>query len=203
MAQALAIAGIGAAGIISAQSQHQQGQAASRMATIQAGQLEEQARQTEEAAKSQEGASQIKALEQKRQARLLQSSVIARAAASGATTSDKNVNDILLNIEGEGEYRALMDLYNGSSAAYELRNRARAMRGQALVTRFEGKQARRAGNVAAFGSLLSTAGTAASFGSKFNTSGSGAGSNSVYPSTSMGGGMSNTNLQVNYPQIQR
>lgn len=202
MAQALAIAGMVGGGILSAGSAFQQGQAASRMATIQANQLDESATQLEESAKQQEGVSQLKAAESKRQARLLQSRVIALAAANGGDTSEKNINDILLNIEGEGEYRALMDLYNGSSAGYELRNRARTARQQSLVTRFEGRQARRAGNMAAFGGLLSSAGSAASFSSKYNGSNSG-GYNSGPPPANYGSYSPNTDLQVSYPSIRR
>lgn len=212
MAQAIAIGAIAGGGILGASANHQLGQAASRMGTMNANQLEIAANQTDEAASTQEGISQLKAKDTKRQARLLQSRVIALAAANGGDTSEKNVNDAIVGIEGEGEYRALMDLYNGSSAGYELRNKARFLRNQATVSRWEGKQARRAGNMAAFGSILSATGQGAStFGNKYNSSlSSGAGSvgSATSPSTgsfssAAGGSTSNnTTLQVQYPSVR-
>ena len=169
MAQGLAVAGIGGGGLLASYGSHQQGQSASRAATMNAAQLDYAARQTDIAANQQEAAGQMRATETKRQARLLQSRAIAVAAAGGASTGEKNINDIVTNIAGEGEYRALIDLYNGNSAGYELRSKAQGLRAQAIVTRYEGKQARRAGNMAAFGGLLSAGGAAATtFGSKYD-----------------------------------
>ena len=185
MAQALAIGAIGAGGILGAGSVYTSGQQASRMATMNAGQLEEQARGLDQSAIEQQGVSQIRAKETKRQATLLQSRLIALAAAGGGSTQEKSINDNLLNIEGEGEYRALMDLYNGDSAAYELRNKALGLRKQAVATRFEGKAARKAGTMAAFGSILNSAGSAASFSSKFNPASSASSSSPNYLQSGM------------------
>lgn len=204
MAQALAIAGIGAGGILSAGSAFNQGQAASRMGNIQANSLEEFAAQLDASANTQEGVSQAKAKDSKRQARLLQSRIIALAAANGGSTQEKNVNDILLNVGEEGEYRALMDLYNGSSAAYELRSKAISLRNNALVSRFEGKQTRRASNMAAIGGLFSSAGSAATFGSKYNNT-SPASPSPASPSpyaNSNSGNVPNTTLNAQYPRIR-
>lgn len=201
MAQALAIAGSIGGGILNAGSLYNQGQAASRMGNIQANSLEESATQLDTSANAQEGGSQLKAKETKRQTKLLQSRIIALAAAGGGGVGEKNVNDILLNVEGEGEYRALMDLYNGSSAAYELRSRANSLRNNALISRFEGKQTRRAANMAAFGSILSSSGNAASFASKYNTGNTG---NTSIGSTPTYGNdnMPNTTLQVDYSKFK-
>lgn len=75
--------------------------------------------------------------------------------------------DNLLDVQEKGEYNSLMELYNGSSSAYELRRKADQLRMQAVGTLFEGKQARKAGNMAAVGSILQTGGQMASFSSKF------------------------------------
>lgn len=171
MGQALALGAMAGGGILSAGAAHTQGQTASRMATIQAGQLDRYAGQVDEAAIEEQAKSQIKAKQARKDATLLQSRIIALAAAGGGGVNQKSVVKNLLEVQEKGEYNSLMELYNGSSSAYELRRKADQLRMQAIGTRFEGREARKAGNMAAIGSLLQTGGQMASFSSKFSNAG--------------------------------
>lgn len=168
MGQALALGTMAGGGILSAGTAHTQGQTASRMATINAGQLDKYAGQVDEAATEEQAKSQIKAKQARKDATLLQSRIIALAAAGGGGVNQKSVVNNLLDVQEKGEYNSLMELYNGSSSAYELRRKADQLRMQAIGTRFEGREARKAGNMAAIGSLLQTGGQMASFSSKFS-----------------------------------
>lgn len=94
--------------------------------------------------------SQRTAIEDRRQARLAQSTIRARAAASGGGADDPTVLNLEANAAGEGEYQALTDLYEGAS-------RARGLRMQASADRFEGKQYALAGKRARSGSYFSAA----------------------------------------------
>lgn len=157
--------------LYSAGSTYAQGQLASRLATMQAGQLDRLANEYDDTAKEEFGKGTIKAKSARKDADLLESRIVALAAANGGV-NQKSVIKNLLEVKEKGEYNSLMELYNGSSAAYELRRKADQLRGEAVVTRFEGRQARRQANQAAIGSLLSAGASAASFSSKFNTGGS-------------------------------
>ncbi len=171
MGQALALGAMASGGILSAGAAHTQGQTASRMATINAGQLDKYAGQVDEAATEEQAKSQIRAKQARKDATLLQSRIIALAAAGGGGVNQKSVVNNLLDVQEKGEYNSLMELYNGSSSAYELRRKADQLRMQAIGTRFEGREARKAGNMAAIGSILQTGGNMASFSSKFSNAG--------------------------------
>ncbi len=77
--------------------------------------LESRAKQKDIIAGQQRAESQIKAKEERRQARLLQSRAQARGAASGAT--GPGLTNIESDIIGEGELSALTSLYQGEEAA--------------------------------------------------------------------------------------
>lgn len=187
MAKAAGLGALVGGGILSAGTTYTQGQLASRVATMQAGQLGRLANQYDDAATQEFGKGTIKAKSARKEADLVESRIIALAAANGGV-NQKSVMKNLLEVKEKGEYNSLMELYNGSSAAYELRRKADQIRGEAAVTLFEGRQARRNANQAAVGSLLSTAGTSASFSSKFNT-----GNNANFNSPNTGG---NVNLNT-------
>lgn len=70
--------------------------------------------------------------EERRQAELAQSRIIALAAASGAGASDPTVVNLVARAAGEGAYRAGVRLYEGEAAA-----RLKRMEGQA--TRYVGE----------------------------------------------------------------
>jgi hypothetical protein len=167
MGKGFGLGAMGAGGILSAGNSFTQGQLASRLATMQAGQLEGLANQYDDSAKEEFGKGTIRAKSARSDKELLQSRIIALAAAGGGV-NQKSVIDNLLDVEEKGEYNSLMELYNGSSSAYELRRKADQTRMQAITTRFEGKQARRQANFQAISSVLSTGGNMASFSSKFN-----------------------------------
>lgn len=178
MGQSLGLGALAVSGILSSGASSSQGQIASRMATIKAGQLDKYAGQVNEAATEEEAKSQIKAKQVRRDSALLQSRIIALAAANGGV-NQKSVIENLQKVQERGEYNSLMELYNGSSSAYELRRKADQLKMEAIGTRFEGKQARKAGNMAAVGSILQTAGQMYSFSSKFNTTNQNVGSQNI------------------------
>lgn len=154
-------------GLLQANSQFQAGQQASRNATIVAGQLEENAKRAEYAAGQQKAIAQKKAAEDLRQNRRLQSRQIAIAAASGASTSSKNIADLISKTSAEGEYAALTSLYEGDIKSDQLLNEANNLRRKAVATQFEGRAARKAGNIGAFSTLLQTGAQAGSFYGKY------------------------------------
>lgn len=107
-----------------------------------------QALQLEQQAGQDRATSQRAAAEQRRSARYLQSRALALAAASGAGASDPTVTSIISNIEGEGEYGALVAMYEGEDVA-------RGKEHAAAVARKQGKAAATAGALKAGGTLLS------------------------------------------------
>ena len=114
------------------------GNAQDKAATFQASQLEQQAGQERAAA-------QRRAIEDRRQAQLAQSRLL---ALSGGSSTDATIVGLSADIAEEGEYRALSSLYEG-----EERARGDEMRAKAL--RYEGKQAKKASKIKAVSSLLS------------------------------------------------
>lgn len=117
-------------------------------ANSEAKQYRSAAAQLEVQAGAQRAMSQREAMEQRRQARLTSSRGLAVAAASGAGADDPTVVNLLADIEGEGEYRALTALYNGEE-------QARADESQAAAYRKAAKNAKTAGLLKAGGTILS------------------------------------------------
>lgn len=136
MAESIILGTKVAGGIASVYGAHMQGVSEQQVSAA-------EARQLEQKSKAAIATSQKEASEQKRRARLLQSQLIARAAASGSSVSDVGIENLLAGLEAEGEYNAL-------SALYEGKTRADSLSYAAKVRRFEGKQAKRAGNIRAF-----------------------------------------------------
>lgn len=81
---------------------------------------------------------QRKGIDERRRAKLLDSRARAVAAASGAGASDLDVTNIRGDIEAEGEYRALTQMYEGETEAASLRAQGhelrRAARGKSIST---------------------------------------------------------------------
>lgn len=102
-----------------------------------------EALQLEARAGEERAVSQRAAAEERRQARLVQSRLQARAAASGAGADDPTVMDLDAQLEGEGEYRALTAIYGGES-------RARNLETGAELRRYESGELARAGEFAAW-----------------------------------------------------
>lgn len=143
-------------GVLSASQQWQAGQNTSRAATSAANQMESNAEMAEYAAGQAKASSQRKSAEELRQNRRLQSRQIALAAASGASTSDKNIADIIADTAAEGAYASSVALYEGELKSDALLTDAMTLRNKAAATRYEGRQARRTGNIGTISSLLST-----------------------------------------------
>lgn len=136
MSEALAIGGkvvSGVGTILSAQSQ--------------AKALKKEARQLDAQAGTERASSQRAAMEERRQARLAQSRGLALAAASGGGADDPTVMNLLADLEGEGEYRALTSLYEGEE-------QGRSLEAQADARRKEAKNAKRAGWMQGIGTIL-------------------------------------------------
>lgn len=127
-----------AATFLSAASSYNQGRSAQASKDAQARQMDQQAGQ-------ERAASQRTAAEQLRQARLAQSRLQALAQGGG---TDVGVVNLSKQIAGEGEYRALTALYEGE-------DRATGLEYGADVARVEGKNAKLAGTIGAFSSILS------------------------------------------------
>ena len=124
------------------------GTAVSAIGAIQQGKSQQasanyQAAQLEAAGKAEQAASQREAEEERRQKRLMQSRARAVGAASGGGIDLELAGDI----EEEGEYRALTALWEGTEAA-------KGRRAQAAASRFEGRQARKAGFLRAGRTIL-------------------------------------------------
>ena len=139
-------------------------------ANAEARSLKSEATQLDTQAGQDRASSQRAAIEQRRQARLLQSRAQAVGAASGGA-SDPTVVNIISRLAGEGQYRALTALYEGEEMA-----RSKEM--QARARRQEAKNTKRAGYISAAGQVL---GGASSIYSRFGGGG---------PSGSSSGGSS-------------
>ncbi len=138
---AVAVTALVVGGAMKSFGAHNEGKAASKAATFEANQMDEQA--LEERAYAQRDM-----IEQKKEANLVKSRALMLSAAGGGASDVTNTN-IIGDIHAEGEYRALTALFNGEE-------RARGLETESAVTRYEGKAARRAGNVKAIGSIFDT-----------------------------------------------
>lgn len=146
MADPLTLGLMAASTALSAVSSIGGGIAAGKAAKIEAREMERQA-----IARQAEGSH--RAAEEHRQKRLALSRAMAVGAASGAGRDFQLEGEI----EGEGEYRGLLAMFEGE-------NEAQSLRRSAQIRRAEGSAARRAGFIGAFGELV---GGAANFaGSK-------------------------------------
>jgi hypothetical protein len=96
--------------------------------------------------------SQRQLINERRQQNLVSSKATAQIAAGGGDITDAGSQDILAGIEQEGTYRALTALYTGEE-------KAKGLEYEGLVKRAEGKAAKKAGVMNAFGTLASTAGS--------------------------------------------
>lgn len=155
------------AGVLNASQQYQAGQNASRSATIASNQLDQNAAAAETAAGQAKASSQRKSAEVLRQNKLFQSKQIAIAAASGASTSEKNISDILSNTEAEGRLASSIALYEGDLRSQQFLDEAIGLKNKATITRYEGKQARQAGKIGAVSSLLNSGAQASTFYARY------------------------------------
>lgn len=133
------------------------GTALTAVGTIQQGRFAEasadlQAKLTAQRGSEEAAASQRRALAERRKSDLTLSRVRVLAAASGAGASDPTVKDIEQELETQGEYNVLSELYTGKTAE---RNAGMASE----VIRTDGRQARQNAYVQAAGTILSDYGS--------------------------------------------
>jgi hypothetical protein len=126
-------------------------------------QLEFRATQEDQAAQESRASSQRDALEKTRQARLLLSTLQARAASGGGGASDPTILNLAGNIGGRGEYEALTDMFTGEDKARGLEDQASGDRYSAATGIIAGDMGANAaiaeGNAKRNASYLSAAGT--------------------------------------------
>lgn len=128
--------------LVSAKGAMDEGNAANSMAQSQANQLNANALTTRASAER-------TAIEDRKQAALLESRAQAVSAASGGGATDPTVLNVVGDIHKQGEYNALNALYNGDVRAQQLNN-------SADLERQQGRQAKAAGRMKAVGTVLST-----------------------------------------------
>lgn len=116
-----------------------------------------QAKQMRKVALRKEAESQRVAIEEAKAGRLLASRAKAIAGASGAGVDDPSVNKIITEIESQGEYNALVALYEGTMQARDLRM-------QADATREEGRAAKKASYLSAIVDMGSSLYSSGAFG---------------------------------------
>ena len=154
----------------------QEGRVANAIGKAQRTAKDREADQLDANAKNAVAVAQRKMLEERRRGDLIASKALAIAAAGGGAT-DKSVVNIISDLKGEGSYRATLALYEGE-------DKARLLRNQASLTRFEGEQAfeagkakKRAANLKAF---TEAAIGAASMYAKYNAVDAGGGSDELF-----------------------
>lgn len=116
--------------------------------------------QLDQSAQESRAASQRVALEDRRKSKLLQSTLQARAAASGGGADDQTVVGLGRDIAGRGEYEALTSMYTGENRARGLQDQALGARLTGDALRAEGRAKRNASYLSAAGTLVGSAGSA-------------------------------------------
>lgn len=140
--------------ILSAVGQMQQGRAEEANARAQAQQLEYVAKQNEVNAGQERAAAQRRSAEARRQTRLKSSRAQALVAAGGGSTLDPSVIDIMGDIAAEGIYQSDLEIYEGEIRARGEETSASLRRYESEMARSAGKQAKKAGYMAAATSVL-------------------------------------------------
>jgi hypothetical protein len=118
------------------------------------------AAEEDQAAQESRAAAQRSALDKDRQATLLQSTLQARAAASGGGATDPTVVGLGQDIAGRGEYQSLMDMYTGENRARGIEDQATGSRMTGDAQLAEGKAKQNASYLSAAGTLIGSAGSA-------------------------------------------
>jgi hypothetical protein len=124
------------------------GQRRKTLADFEAAQLETEATQSE-------AVGQRNAADVARQVAIVNSSALARAAASGAGASDPTVTHVLAQTASEGAYRQALALYEGEAQARLDKMRAQATRFQGGTDLIDAQTAQRASRYGAASTLLS------------------------------------------------
>ena len=127
-----------------------------------------EAQQQEVAAQESSGVALRAAQDETLKARLVMSSALAKAAASGAGASDPTVMAVLSRTAGEGAYRSALAMYEGEAQARLDRMRASALRYQGDVSVADAASAAQAQRIGIGATLLSGGMKALSMYEKFN-----------------------------------
>lgn len=98
---------------------------------------------------------QQRSFEEQRRARLVASRAVALAAAGGGGATDPTVVKLLSDLEGEGAYRAAVQVYQGEEEARTLRQRAAGARYEGGLAEEAGAARAGAYRTAGAGALLS------------------------------------------------
>jgi len=133
--------------------------AAKTAAQRQKTEAEFEAEQMTQAAGQAIATSQRDAIEQRRQARLLQSRAIAISGASGASVTDPTVLNLIGDIAGQGSYRAAVALYQGEDKARQLNMAADAKRYEGDVALETGRNKAKAYQIQGVTGALGSAST--------------------------------------------
>lgn len=82
------------------------------------------ARQEERKAMDERAVAQRKSMQQKKETEYLQSTLQARSAASGGGADDPTVIKLASDVEQQGTYRSLLNMWEGESRGRDLENQA-------------------------------------------------------------------------------
>ena len=130
--------------------------------------LEFEAGQQEIAAQESSGVALRAAQDEILRARTVNSTALAKAAASGAGASDPTVMAVLSRTAGEGAYRSALAMYEGEAQARLDRMRAAALRYQGDVGEADAAQAAQQSGIGVGSTLLSGGVKLISMYEKFN-----------------------------------
>lgn len=168
--------------ILSAGSQVERGNAGVAVANRRKAALEFQAQQLETEAGQSKAVSQVQAADVARQNALVQSSILARAAASGAGASDPSVLSVMARTGAESAYRQAVALYEGEAQSRMDLTRASAARFEGQTNVSDAASARRQANIGAGATVLAGGAKSLSMYDKYY-SGSGTSGSDIDPET--------------------
>lgn len=131
-----------------------QGNAAASEANAQAAAREFEAQQAEKLASERRAEGERNRQERIRKGRIVGSTALANAAASGGGTDNAGFLDTLGDIFEEAEYQGGIERYIGEASARSATDRASAARYQASIDRLRGSNARSGAMIGAMGPLF-------------------------------------------------
>jgi hypothetical protein len=155
----LSMGATGAGGALSAASTIAGGNYAAAAGQMQKTAAYAKAKQLDENAGQAIASSQRQMFDTQQRTRLAISTARARGAASGVDVGVGSPAAIQGELAGRGSYQALMDMFNGQSAATGLNNQASAARFEGDAAEIEGEAKQTASYLAAAGTLAGTAGS--------------------------------------------
>lgn len=153
--------------ILNADSQYERGNTAVKIGARRQAALEFQAKQLETEAGQAKAASQIQSQDIARQVAIVNSTALARAAASGAGASDPTVLAVMARTGAEGAYRQALALYEGEAQSRLDLNRAAAARFEGQTNVQDAANAKRQANIGAGATLLAGGARALSMYDKY------------------------------------